>query len=372
MPELVKILEDGLGAVKKQINTEIGKLEAKNKQLSDEIAELAQKQCSYPDGNYTRSAQKSGADFLLKSSELQNLREGRTKSAIIPANMALKSLLVGDVGSSTSDLYSAMPARGPEAVYGVARRRLSLLDALPTVQVGSGTFEFVQIGSTFENTAGYQTEEGAAKPAQDLPTTLVSRSIATIAAVMAASEQVLADSPALLQFIQGQLFHGLRDKLERELIGGAGGTGAVSGLLTEAVEFVASDPSSLSQADKIGEAASALDATGWQASHAILNPGDWQQIRAERTTDFAYVSNGWNQPDRPNIWGLDLIVSSGIPQGSAIVLDSTQVAILDRQQAAFELGRIDDDFSRNIVRARAELRAGLAVFASGAVLKLSI
>ncbi len=56
--------------------------------------------------------------------------------------------------------------------------------------------------------------------------------------------------------------------------------------------------------------------------------------------------------------------SQEMPQGKALILDTTTAALLDRQQVTVEASRHDgDNFRRNLVTILAELRAGLAVFA---------
>ncbi|WP_440058763.1 hypothetical protein [Pseudomonas fragariae (ex Marin et al. 2024)] len=54
----------------------------------------------------------------------------------------------------------------------------------------------------------------------------------------------------------------------------------------------------------------------------------------------------------------------GMPEGKALILDTT-TALLDHQEVAVEASRMDgDNFRRNLVTILAELRAGLAVYAS--------
>ncbi|MNO08792.1 hypothetical protein D3C81_2316360 [compost metagenome] len=56
-------------------------------------------------------------------------------------------------------------------------------------------------------------------------------------------------------------------------------------------------------------------------------------------------------------------------RNTAIVLDPAQVAILDRQLPTLAASREDgQNFTTNMVTILGELRAGLAVFAPGAVL----
>ncbi|HCJ29678.1 MAG TPA: phage major capsid protein, partial [Pseudomonas sp.] len=56
------------------------------------------------------------------------------------------------------------------------------------------------------------------------------------------------------------------------------------------------------------------------------------------------------------------------PLNAALVLDTSQTVLLDRQQVTIEASRVDgNNFRRNLVTILAELRAGLAVYAPSAM-----
>ncbi|MFB2762745.1 phage major capsid protein [Marinobacter shengliensis] len=361
MADITKQVQEGFDGLKSQVNEKFSSVE-------DRLFNLEQRGAELPPG-FGSTKRKSVVADALRCDQLAALQAGRTKSAVIPLTSSIKAL-VGDAGSSSDDSYSVLPQRAPEAMYNAPRRRLSLLDVMQSIQVASNSFEFVRLDG-FTNAADYQLAEGDAKAEQPMPNQLVSANIATIAALLPTSEQILSDVPMLQQFIQAQLMYGVREKLEREMISGAGGTGQISGLMNEATAFTAS--SSASGADAIGEAIARLEVTGWNAGLIILHPDDWQVIRSERAaTDGQYVAGGWNQPAAPNVWGVPVVTSAGMTEGNALVLDPSQVAMLDRMQARFELGYVNAGFAENVVTARSELRAGVAVFSPTAVLNVAV
>lgn len=124
----------------------------------------------------------------------------------------------------------------------------------------------------------------------------------------------------------------------------------------------------LALADAIGTAMTSLDAAGWQADLVIIHPNDWFTIQSERSTDEEYVAGGWAMPNPNSIWGMRVITDPSVAEGNPMVLDSTQVAILDRMDARIEFGREGNDMTTNQVTALAETRIGLAVFSPSAVL----
>lgn len=73
-------------------------------------------------------------------------------------------------------------------------------------------------------------------------------------------------------------------------------------------------------------------------------------------------------PNSNSIWGMRVITDPAVAQGNPLVLDSSQVAILDRMDARIEFGREGNDMTTNQVTALAETLIGLAVFSPSAVL----
>lgn len=352
-----------------------GKVEQKLASINASIIDLAQKQ-----PGLTMPYMGGPANVLqsvVKSDQLAPLRKGETKNARIVLSASIqdirKSFVHGDVAgaSSDSDLVRAGVDRRP-GIAGWAQRQLSILDVMPRLPTSSNTFEFNRIEG-YANAAAYQVKEGDSKAQGSVPVELETVRIQTIAHWFKASNQVLADEPTLQSFMQTMLQYGVLEKLERELIAG-NGTNSIAGLKA-AGNYTVFTPSSGAgnAADKIGEAIAYLRVLGWDASLILLHPNDWQAMRAERaTTSNEYLVGSWSSPAPPNVWGVPVVASPAVTEGECFVLDPSQVAILDRQSPMVEIGYVDDDFTRNLVTMRGELRAALAVFAPTAVLYFDI
>ncbi|CAP40970.1 Major capsid protein precursor [Bordetella petrii] len=176
--------------------------------------------------------------------------------------------------------------------------------------------------------------------------------------------RVLDDAPALTQQVSPLLRYGVLAKASAEIIAGAT-VGKIQGLATQATQHQV--PGTMALADAIGNAATALDVEGWNADTVIIHPNDLFAIRSERTTDEGYVASGWVGGNKQTIWGLRAMSDPSVTEGEPLVLDSSQVAILDRMDARVEFGRSGDDMINNLVTALAEGRLGLAVFSPSAV-----
>ena len=67
-----------------------------------------------------------------------------------------------------------------------------------------------------------------------------------------------------------------------------------------------------------------------------------------------------------------MVTSAAATAGQAIVLDASQLALVDRQTPIVEAGLDADDFSKNLITLRAELRAATAIFSPTAVQKWTL
>lgn len=354
--ELIGTVSASVEVFKKSSQEEI-------KQLRDEITDLAQRGAV----TWQQPEKKALLSAALDSDGMRAFQNRSTKSAQIPLELSLKAL-VGDEASSTNQLYSVQPQRS-DSIGEDARRPIRLLDLIPRMSVTSNSFEFVALDS-FANASDYQGGEGAEKAEQIVDTALQTAGIVTVAALLTASEQVLADSPILAQFLDSKLRFGLLDKLERELIAGPGTTGTIKGLVAHAT--AATTPAT-APADKIGEALTQLEIAGWRGGLVILHPNDWQAIRAERgTSNDGYIAGGWASAAGSMMWNVPSLTSSSLTEGTALVLDPAQMALLDRQSVMLEVGHVGTQFAQNLVTLRAELRAGMAVFSPSAILKVTL
>lgn len=355
--QLTQVVKDGLADVE-------SKFQSQFKQLQDEVADLAQKGTA-PAGYGTAKVQTMGG-IVAQAEQLKALQSGNTRSATIPTDVRLKAI-VGDAGGVGDNAYPVAPQRGT-AMGEAPRRRLSLLDVMPIVLTTSNTFEFVTLDG-YVNAAGYQTTEGTVKPEQALPTALKTAPVVTIAAYLRASEQVLADAPGLMEFIDAHMRHAIRSKLEAEVIAGAGGTGQINGLVSQATAW---SGTVVKMADDIGAAMVEMQGNGWNPGVIVMSPASWHAIRSERaeTGNGQYVSGGWSSPDTETMWGAPVVTTPSMSDTQVLVIDPSQVALLDRQRVSTVLDRAGDDLIENAITMRTELRSGLAVFSPSAVVLL--
>jgi len=276
------------------------------------------------------------------------------------------------VGGSTG--FDVQPQRAA-GIYNDPRRTLTILDLLPSMPVTASSFEYMSL-KNYVNTAAFQVLEGQQKAESNFEMEPLTANIATVAHWTKASVQVLDDAPALGQKLMSLLEYGVLAKLESEIVGGTGGQGRIKGLLELGVDHIPSgevDPEAMSATDRLGSAVVNLRANGWTPGAIILNPVDWYLISSQKGTDGQYVLGSPRDPSPPSLWGVPVVLTPSLARNVAIVLDPAQVAILDRQTPTLMVSREDGtNFTTNMVTILGELRAGLAVFAAGAVLIVDV
>jgi HK97 family phage major capsid protein len=183
--------------------------------------------------------------------------------------------------------------------------------------------------------------------------------------------QVLQDSGSLAQNLNNLLAYGARAKLEAQLIAGPGGAGQIKGLSAWATAYAAD---ATAPADRIGESLDELDTNGWDGSLIVMAPKSWGAIKRSRSTGSGeYELGSPRDPSPPSLWGVPVVTSPALALGTALVLDRSQVTVLDRQEVVVASSREDGaNFTTNMVTILAELRAGLSVMAPGAVLSVDL
>ncbi|MBN3968178.1 phage major capsid protein [Pseudomonas gregormendelii] len=302
---------------------------------------------------------------VTETEGLGHIRAGQKSTGRITVTAGVRAAVTNPgKGTAGSTSYPTAPDRAP-GIQGIPQPRLSLLDVLPIVPVEGSTYEYVQLDGYLSG-AAYQTKEGDEKSEGQLPTKLSRAEIATIATWIPASLQVLNDNSQLEQQVGLLMSVGVRQKLEQELLAGDGGDGEILGFIAQAP---AAGITTGKPVDRVGLALTDLKALGWNPNVIVMNPRDWFAIESERANtadggDGQYVIGTPRDPAPPSLWGTPVVVTMGMPELGALVLDTSTTALLDRQEVTVEASRHDgNNFRRNLVTILAEMRAGLAVYA---------
>jgi len=287
--------------------------------------------------------------------------------------LSIQSALVNepyDPSPSTNTGMPSQPERG--GIVGPVIAQPRLLNFLRTRPVTADSVEFVQLSTTGD--VGYQEGEGAEKSELIFDGTKQRANIATIAGHTTVSRQVLGDHAALSSVIDSVLRAKLLNKLSIEVISGNGVTDGVgdafhiAGLTVQGT--VMTLPTSVSFADRVGEAVVRQSNLGFQPGLIVINPLTWfTEIGTAKTeTEKAYLFGSPASPIPPALWNLPVALEPGLAQEHALVLDLNYITVLDRERPSVLLSNSHaDNFTRNLITVLGELRAGLEILDVGSV-----
>jgi HK97 family phage major capsid protein len=196
---------------------------------------------------------------------------------------------------------------------------------------------------------------------------LAQKPVEQIATWIPMTTRILNDAPMLRSAIDDELLYMLREELEEQCAVGNGTSPNLQGISTA--------PGVLTGAagtDPIGAIFNAAMQVrlqgGVPATGAVLTAASWQALRLARENTATGALGGYimgppNMPGPMTIFGLDLALSTAIPATTGYVANftPTTIALVQREGGAIETGWINDQFVRNLLTLRAELRALLVI-----------
>ena len=375
MSDLIKALNEGLSSVEDKLSQKFmaavekyegqvavyGKaqeeIRAEVKALSDDmqrsITEVAQKMENHRMPERSMSA---GEEFV-KSDAFKALVTGQLQRA----RLEVKNTVL-------SNSTTVFPEQRPGIIPGNFAP-LTIRELFTTIPVTSNMVNSLREASWTNSAA--EVSQGAAKPESDLTTEQYNVPITTVAHWIKVSNQLLADAPAMVAYIDTRARDGLAQRIDAQLLNGNGTSPNLSGL-TDSGNFTAyTATSSDLLVDAINRAKWALWATGNVPDVCIVNPADWGAM--ERTREGAgtgaYLYGAPGTAGMMNPFGMRIVVSNHMTPGKFLVANIAQSCELyARQGATVEMGYVNDDFTKNLVTVRIEERLGLGVRRPSAIL----
>ena len=295
---------------------------------------------------------------VLKSDGFRLLKSGQSSTGRIAVKAAITGLPVG----SPQEHFPVAPQRAVE-IHGYGFAPLGLTSVLRAVPVRSNVYEYVRVRH-FSEGAAVQATEGATKAESSLAFDLQRANVVTVAHFVKASRQVLDDAPQLQSYIDRLMTFDLSQKLEDEFLNASDDGAGIDGFLDVVSVYAGAGDRMV---DRLAYAIATLQARGYAPSAIVMSPVRWAFFRTLTDGEDRYLSGGFSVPAPPSLWGVPVVVSSKISDNEILIGDFANGAeMLLRQEATVEVAYDGDDFTRNLVTIRAELRAGLAILVPAA------
>ena len=260
-------------------------------------------------------------------------------------------------------------------------RRLTVSDLLPQGTTDSPSVIYVQ--ETAVTNAAATVAEGAAKPQSDITTAQVTEAVRKIATTAKISDEMVNDIGYIQSYINGRLVLFVQLAEEDQLLNGNGTAPNLRGILNRSGLTAAQAVSTDTRVDAIFKEVTKIRTGAFLDPDAlVLHPTDWQSIRLSKDGNGQYYAGGpfgfaaYGNPaqitgDTSNLsaggdtlWGLRVVVTPAIAQGTALVgAFQLSAQVLRREGMRVEATNSnEDDFLKNLVAVRVEERLALAVY----------
>jgi HK97 family phage major capsid protein len=400
------VLSDEQAESVRKLGAEIADLEKRGLQLKEQEelrAQMEQRRASYrtagsgrrpeqpgnqhpgesKDGDPRRRLVTVGQEFL-DSDEFKEwyVRMGGASKTF--AGVGIQSPKVGVKQIITgADVTSAGAMVWPDVQVGLTllgRRPLVMRDIITLGTTDSDLIEYARVVSETnraavvpEATNAY--DDNAMKPESEFELEKVQAPVKTIAHMVTTTTRALADAGQLRTMIDGFLRDGVAQALEDEMVTGDGTGEHFEGLESlEGVQDQAFDTDRLVTARR---ARTKVRVVGRAIATAyLMHPNDWEDF--DLMTELAgqtgqYYFGGPRELGVPRLWGLPVIESEAVPEGTAYVGDFRTLVLWDRQQATISLSNSHKDyFQRNLVAILGELRAAFGAMRPVALVRVDL
>jgi HK97 family phage major capsid protein len=276
---------------------------------------------------------------------------GNSAGPMAPLNVDVKTVLSTTAGFAPDDVRL-------DDVVGAAIRPVELVDLIPKFATNQASITWME--QTTRTNAAAETAEAGAKPEATIVYTERTSVVRKIAVTLPVTDEQLADVPQMESILRDDLILMVRQRLSDQIASGDGSAPNLRGILnTSGIQTQAkgTDP----VPDAVYKAMVLVMTTGQANPDAfVTNPLDWQDVRLLRTADGIYIWGNPSEAGPERIWGLRVVLAQGMTQNTGVVGDWAGYARLAlRQDVTFDIGYVNDDFSKNKHTLRAELRAAL-------------
>lgn len=291
-------------------------------------------------------------------------RDGHGKSFHIVA--APYTRAASDVQGSPStttvpQATQAITTYDTSVIEGV-RESMGVLNLIGREVITGNTLVFFTEGA-MEGTIATSIAEGAAKSrvhfADPTPTTVT---LEKVAAYIKESDEYIDDYGYLASAINGRLLYELNMVRQAKVIAGLLGT---SGIQTIG-GTTAVTRSAVAIADEIANAiADTMTYSGRSANAIVMTPALWKLLRIGKDGENRYYGGGYFAAlHGENVWNLPIVLSNQLTANHVVVgaFDTCASLVTKAEGVTVEATNTDqDDFIKNLMTVRAEVREKLAV-----------
>jgi HK97 family phage major capsid protein len=312
---------------------------------------------------------KTIGEAFVKSDAYQALKKTGTNGrwATGPIEIPLETL--GSKATVTTSASPVVEIDTRPGILGFPQRRLTIADLIATGTTDSNTVRYVE--ETTNTNAAAAVTEGDLKPESTIVFTNRDESVRKIATFLPVSDEMLEDVAQLQSYLNERLRLFVQLQEEAQLLTGSGTAPNLRGILNRTGILTQAKGTDTTQ-DAIHKAMTSIRTTSFlEPDGIVMHPNDWQDVRLGKDANGQYYGGGpftgpygQNGIARDNIWGMPVVVTPAITEGTALVGAFRLGAQMFRKGGlTVEASNSHSDFfQRNLTAIRAEERLALAVY----------
>ncbi len=353
--------QKSLGAVLEKTQTKITALQAQADAIDVNLAERKAAEVPQP----------GVLEVLQANDSVNRLMKDRGGRAVVTLEgkhvrelMGRKTTITSSaVGVATTGVLQIDRIAG---ITAEARQVLTVRDLLYARPTTMQVVDFVKVNAPMA-IASPQVE-ASAKAENAVTFTSVSEKVRTIATWIPASKQILDDFTELMGFINSTLPYYVNLAEEIQLLSGDNTGENLHGLITQAAAFntgLLSASKGWNKIDIVGRAVQQITgAKELDPTFIVLHPNDWWEMRLTKDGFGRYILGDPQTNARPSLFGLDVVYTTSIANGTFLIGSGNPVAseIRDRMEMQIEFSTEHQDFfTKNLVAVRGEKRVVLVV-----------
>lgn len=303
-----------------------------------------------------RPVVKNLGDVFVESGALKAARSKQSGSFEL-ADADAKAFLEMKTVFSTAAGWAPQSIRTGRVVLD-EQREVEVTDILPLFPTNQAAVVYME-ETTFTNAAAERAEGGAyAESAFAL--TQRSVTVRSIGTSLPVTDEQLEDEEGVQAYLNQRMGFAVRQRVDTQVLSGDGNAPNLLGTLNVA-SINSQAKGALSVPDAVYKGIDLVRTVGRaQANVVLFNPTDWQGVRLSKTTDGIYIWGSPSEAGPASIWGLPVVLSTAVPQGTAIAGDYARFSGLHVKKGLFvETGYTNDDFTDGRVTIRAGMRCAI-------------
>jgi len=314
----------------------------------------------------------ASAEFKAMMSQFSGGRVPET-SKVHSAPIGFKALITGAADASAGVFLTPeqtgileMLGRRPLTIRDLISVRRTASDAVEFVRQVSHTNAAAPVPEATTAAAGAAAGPGGYKPEGAWTFERATATVKTIAEWVPATKRALADVAQLEGLINDELIADLAEAEELQVLAGDGTGENLTGIFnTSGIQALDAGAATLDVFAAIRRAQRLVRTNGRSVANAVLlNPVEAEIIdnARENGTTGAFLGGGPFGAVQRTVWGVPIVESEGVPEGSALIGDFSKAVLWDREQANVTFTDSHSDFFvRNLVAILAEERVAFAV-----------